>query len=104
MEGIVMTDRRKCRKCRYSGFTLSNSWTGCTYIIRTGEKRPHDGDICYGYELKTDKRKHTGIALKGSAPVITADAKRTESRSEIPAYEPISPRDGYRMWLNIMMM
>ena len=99
-----MTDRRKCRRCRYSGFTSSgNYWTGCTYIIKTGEKRPHDGDICYGYELKTDKRK-CKAALKTSAPVITADAKRTESRSEIPAYEPINPRDGSRMWLNIMMM
>ncbi|MBP3268716.1 MAG: hypothetical protein J6M07_10435 [Ruminococcus sp.] len=71
-------DRKVCQKCRFSGYYgKSTNWTGCNYIIYTGEKRPHDGDICYGFE-----------PMIGQTPQMKP--------------VPVSADDCFRMWLNIM--
>ena len=53
-----MVDRKICRKCIYGSFHDNNSlkgWKGCNYLLYTNKKRPHDGDICFGFTARNDK-------------------------------------------------
>jgi hypothetical protein len=47
---VCHTDRKKCKVCRYSYFYTSGKFMWCNYLEETGNKRPHDGCICYGFE------------------------------------------------------
>lgn len=54
----MMMDKKWCRKCKYSGFGEKRDyWTGCTYIIKTNERRPRNGDWCYGFTPKKTTRQ-----------------------------------------------
>jgi len=49
------TDRKICAKCRFSYFEndgkhIKFKW--CNYCEYTGNKRPHNGCECYGFEAK----------------------------------------------------
>ena len=102
-------DRNICRVCRHSGFSsTSNRWTGCSYILDTGEKRPHDGDMCYGFEPIDEKAAKTAAKLLRKAEKsqktdekVRKSSSKPQKTPEIPA--PVSVYDGFRMWLNIMM-
>jgi hypothetical protein len=52
-----MTDRDICRKCIHSYFTSYTHFEYCNYLDDTGNRRPHDGDVCYGYEETNGKKK-----------------------------------------------
>lgn len=74
---IWSVDVNKCRDgCAYWHKELKI----CTYILATGQKRPHDGMECYGY-LDTKKRRR----------------KKTE-----PVKPAISAYDAYRIYLHHM--
>lgn len=78
-----MTDRKFCKQCVYSGFsgTQVNYWQGCSYIMFTGEKRPHCGDICYGYKPKhSHKRKKANIVVSESATVAYMAATKPKPK------------------------
>ena len=89
-------DRRICRICKHSGFQGKGSgWTGCTYIIDTGEKRPHDGDMCYGFEPVDEKAAKTAAKLLKNMQKTAEKAQKPE----IPA--PVSVYDGFRTVIHI---
>lgn len=102
---VLAVDRKICRICRHSGFRGGDHWTGCNYIIDTGEKRPHDGDMCYGFEPMSEGR------LPKKAKMVLEEAqKRLEDQRTVKLTgkaarmaEPMSVYDGFRMWINIMM-
>ena len=52
-----MTDRDICRKCIHSCFSSYTHFQYCNYLDDTGRKRPHDGDVCYGFEESNGKKK-----------------------------------------------
>ena len=52
-----MTDRKRCRRCRY--YTRNDDV--CNFMLDTGMKRQHDGDICYSYERARSSREDEGI-------------------------------------------
>lgn len=89
-------DRKVCRKCRFSGFKgKTDEWTGCNYIIYTGEKRPHDGDLCYGYEPMIGQKDRKAKPVQRKPSVQKAQTPQMKP-------VPVSADDGFRMWLNIM--
>lgn len=52
-----MTDRELCRKCIHAYFQTYNKFGWCNYLDDTDRKRPHDGDVCYGFEEPDGKKK-----------------------------------------------
>lgn len=65
-----MTDRKLCVKCVYSYFTYRanlQSFKWCNYLEMTGEKRPHDGNKCYGFK----KRGENDVGNKGHGDFST---------------------------------
>lgn len=49
------TDRKICAKCRFSYFENDGKhfkFKWCNYCEYTGNKRPHNGCECYGFEAK----------------------------------------------------
>lgn len=51
-----MTDRKICMKCIHSYFYSPGKFKYCNYLDDTGRKRPHDGDVCYGFEEPNGKK------------------------------------------------
>lgn len=55
------TDRKICAKCRYAYFENATQTAAkfkwCNYLSETGESRPHEGSLCYGFEQKQRKRR-----------------------------------------------
>ena len=62
-----MTDRKRCKMCVHSYFETNAAFKWCNYLEDTGMRRPHEGDICYGFEKKTDMnvidRKRNDIVI-----------------------------------------
>ena len=82
-----MTDRKLCKDCVYSGFsgTQVNYWQGCSYLMFTGKKRPHFGDICYGYTpKKRHKRKKANIIVNESATAAYMAAAKPKPKCKHP--------------------
>ena len=90
-------DRKVCRKCRFSGFkSKTDEWTGCNYIIYTGEKRPHNGDICYGFEPMIGQRGRPAPKPVQRKPPVQAQTPQMKP-------VPVGADDCFSKWLNIMM-
>ena len=49
-------DRYFCQRCKHGS---SGTFTGCTYILHTGEKRPHVGGWCLGFEPREGVHQST---------------------------------------------
>lgn len=61
-----MTDRELCRKCIHSCFSSYTRFQYCNYLDDTGNRRPHDGDVCYGFEAWDGKKKRRRQRTNGS--------------------------------------
>lgn len=51
-------DRYFCKRCKH-GCGMNGMFTGCTYILHTGEKRPHSGEWCLGFEPREGVHQST---------------------------------------------
>ena len=49
-------DRYFCQRCRHGS---SGTFTGCSYLLHTGEKRPHKNGWCLGFEPREGVRQST---------------------------------------------
>ena len=57
-----MTDRKICRKCIHAVFS-DDRFKYCNYLDDTGERRPHDGNTCYGLEHKNGQKRKPQLEL-----------------------------------------
>ena len=49
-------DRYFCQRCKHGS---SGTFTGCSYLLHTGEKRPHKNGWCLGFEPREGVRQST---------------------------------------------
>ena len=74
----LTVDVKQCHNCIY----WNKNCGLCTYIIETGQKRQHEGKMCYSFLDKKPRRRRR--------------AKKEPQRPAISAY------DAYRVWLHHM--
>lgn len=72
-----MTNRRLCRRCVY--YTKKDDI--CNHILVTGEKRAHDGDMCFSYEAASGRDRKPPEAVPQDKEMMY---------------------DAYRMYLHLM--
>lgn len=106
-------DRKYCKTCRHTGYNIvGKDWNGCSYIIDTGEKRPHVGEWCLGYEYSATGRSGKGSVKRED---MTEEHARESCRrvkdtkyeadwlaSHVIRDEAANADDNYRIWLNTM--
>jgi len=51
-------DRYFCQRCKH-GCGNRSTFTGCSYLLHTGEKRPHKNGWCLGFEPREGVRQST---------------------------------------------
>lgn len=73
-----MTDRELCRKCIHSCFSSPTYFQYCNYLDDTGNRRPHDGDNCFGFEAWDGKKKRRR-RMPGKRPGRTKSSTLNEN-------------------------
>ena len=78
-------DRYFCQRCQH-GCGNRSVFTGCSYLLHTGEKRPHKNGWCLGFEPREGVRQSTVERYE-------KETKRHEEESEEDHMADITPMD-----------
>lgn len=77
-------DRYFCQRCKHG--CGRSTFTGCSYLLHTGEKRPHKNGWCLGFEPREGVRQSTVERYE-------KETKRHEEESEEDHMADITPMD-----------
>ena len=78
-------DRYFCQRCKH-GCGKNTMFTGCSYLLNTGEKRPHKGGWCLGFEPREGVHQST-------VDRYAKETERHEEESEEEDMADITPMD-----------
>lgn len=87
-------DRYFCRSCEH-GCGHRSTFTGCTYILDTGEHRPHKNGWCLGFRPKDGTHRSTIEAYRRETAKHEEDDSEDDDGMEKPDDMIISKKQGY---------
>lgn len=87
-------DRYFCRACEH-GCGHRSTFTGCTYILDTGEHRPHKGGWCLGFRPKDGTHRSTIEAYRRETAKHEAEADDSEDDDMVQDEVIIRKKQGY---------